>query len=289
MLILTKKESLDQNQQNLDKTNLSSFSVFKSNYKQLKRPINFPLSDPIVKLIPLKPSFPHSGTSGDQEDITLQHLVLMIDTMHEVIKIIRIKQQPFTNLMTVDTLMNKNCLNLNINLLIDIVVTQNGFLGLLKYNKDVHKEEKAYSVHAGGSLVRYKFVVVDNQNEERVDQISMLEFLKIQQEDPQRYSLDLQNLQFDKINGKSYIWNCNLPEIALRSEGKKIALTYGLQQSKSQYSQFGDFYSFSGVSFIADKSKDPLAFMQQFYDESAFVSILRHYRIPKKIQNQIDR
>lgn len=56
----------------------------------------------------------------------------------------------------------------------------------------------------------------------------MLEFLKIQQEDPQRYSLDLQNLQFDKINGKSYIWNCNLPEIALRSEGKKIALTYGL-------------------------------------------------------------
>ena len=111
MLILTKKESLDQNQQNLDKTNLSSFSVFKSNYKQLKRPINFPLSDPIVKLIPLKPSFPHSGTSGDQEDITLQHLVLMIDTMHEVIKIIRIKQQPFTNLMTVDTLMNKNCLN----------------------------------------------------------------------------------------------------------------------------------------------------------------------------------
>jgi hypothetical protein len=64
----------------------------------------------------------------------------MIDTTHEVIKIIRIKQQPSTNLITVDTLMNKNCLNLDINLLIDIVVTQNGFLGLLKYNKDVHKE-----------------------------------------------------------------------------------------------------------------------------------------------------
>lgn len=56
----------------------------------------------------------------------------MLDTLHQAIKIMKMTKKESS--YTTDMLMNKNCLNMNLELVTDMVANQEGFTALIKFD-----------------------------------------------------------------------------------------------------------------------------------------------------------